>query len=757
MIIPVLLVRKENNTEHLGIKREFSVPRTPQQNGIAERKNQTLIEAARTMLTDSLLPIPFWAETVNTACYVQNRVLLTKPYNKTPYELLHGRTPSIGFMRPFGCPVTILNTLDHLGKFQRKVDEGFLVGYSVCSKAFRVSNSRTRIFQETLHVNFLENKPNVAGTGPTWLFDIDSLSGTINYHPVFVENQPNSGAGFQYTFDAEKAGEEVTQTYVFFPVWSAGSTNPQNNDKDALVDGNEHDVDTQKSESAVLHSSSSSAQTKKQVDKTERKNKGNSPVESFTGSRDLNAEFNECSNNNSNRVNAASSIVPTVGHNFINNTNVFSAAGPSNIAVSSTYKKSSFTAASTSSHNPDMPDLEDLAYSDDEDVVGAEADINNLEFSIPVSPIPTTRIHKDHHILQIIGDLSSTTQTRSMARAVKDQADERQVSDEFYRRTHILFRSSGKQEKDGIFISQNKYVAEILRKFGLTKGKSASTSIDTEKPLLKDPDGKDVDLHTYRLISWQCKKQTVVATSSTEAKYVAAASGCQVQFKYGVSSEVKGANGRRREQRNESINETPAQKAAKRIKLSEKVKEVKDLKQHPEIMPDEDDDVYTEATPLARKVPIVDYQIVLLNNKPRYKIIRVDGTHQLYSQRSVHGQAMVKSWKLLTSCGVHIISFTTTQLILLVERRYPLSKFTLDQMLNAVRLQVEEQSEMSLELLSFGVDAAMEFEEKNTKCVNAAGEELSAVKRKLMLLDTGAERRLMLLSQVKTVNEKCCC
>nr|GFD38905.1 putative ribonuclease H-like domain-containing protein [Tanacetum cinerariifolium] len=66
------------------IKREFSVPKTPQQNGIAERKNKTLIEATRTLLADSLLPIPFWAETVNTACYVQNRVLVTKPHNKTP-------------------------------------------------------------------------------------------------------------------------------------------------------------------------------------------------------------------------------------------------------------------------------------------------------------------------------------------------------------------------------------------------------------------------------------------------------------------------------------------------------------------------------------------------------------------------------------------------------------------------------------------------------------------------------------------------
>nr|GEY96538.1 hypothetical protein [Tanacetum cinerariifolium] len=147
-------------------------------------------------------------------------------------------------------------------------------------------------------------------------------------------------------------------------------------------------------------------------------------------------------------------------------------------------------------------------------------------------------------------------------------------------------------------------------------------------------------------------------------------------------------------------------KAAKRRKLNE---EVEDLKQHLEIVPDEDDDVYTKATPLAKKVPVVDYEIVHFNNKPQYKIIRADGTHQLpdgqaqvwKNQRTVHGQARVKSWKLLKSCGVHIITFTTTQLILLVERRYPLSRFTLDQMLNAVRLRVEEQSEMSLELIRF--------------------------------------------------------
>ncbi|GJZ37891.1 putative ribonuclease H-like domain-containing protein [Tanacetum coccineum] len=111
-----------------GIKREFSIARTPQQNGVTERKNKTLIKEARTMLADSLLPTVFWAEVVNTACYVVNRVLVTKLHNKTPYELIIGRPPNISFMRPFGCPVTILNTLDPLGKFDGKAEEGFLVG-----------------------------------------------------------------------------------------------------------------------------------------------------------------------------------------------------------------------------------------------------------------------------------------------------------------------------------------------------------------------------------------------------------------------------------------------------------------------------------------------------------------------------------------------------------------------------------------------------------------------------------------------------
>nr|GEW41609.1 retrovirus-related Pol polyprotein from transposon TNT 1-94 [Tanacetum cinerariifolium] len=153
-----------------GIKRKYSNARTPQQNGVAERKNRTLIEAARTM------------------------VLVTKPQNKTPYELLISKQPIISYLRPFGCHVTILNTIDQLGKFEGKSNSGFLVGYSLNSKAFRVYNLKTNRVEENLHVNFLENKPNVAGKGHAWIFDLDYLTNFMNYEYVSVENQVNKSA-----------------------------------------------------------------------------------------------------------------------------------------------------------------------------------------------------------------------------------------------------------------------------------------------------------------------------------------------------------------------------------------------------------------------------------------------------------------------------------------------------------------------------------------------------------------------------------
>nr|GEY12740.1 retrovirus-related Pol polyprotein from transposon TNT 1-94 [Tanacetum cinerariifolium] len=292
------LDERESNIKPLlygmkGIKREFSVARTPQQNRVAERKNRTLIEAARTMLADSLLLIPFWAEAVNIVGYVQNKVLVTKPYNKTPYELLLGKSPSIGFMRPFGCLVTILNTLDPLGKFDGKADERFLVGYSVNCKAFRVFCNRTRIVQETLHINFLENKPNVAGIGPKWLFDIDTLTMSMNYQPVVAGNQPNDNASIKEHLDAGNIRKETVsaQQYVLLPLWSSDSQDPKNTDDNVADDAfevkdNENDVHVSTYESDKTHK-------KKHGEKATRDDKGKSHVDSVTGVRDLRADFED--------------------------------------------------------------------------------------------------------------------------------------------------------------------------------------------------------------------------------------------------------------------------------------------------------------------------------------------------------------------------------------------------------------------------------------------------------------------------------
>ncbi|GJY17256.1 putative ribonuclease H-like domain-containing protein [Tanacetum coccineum] len=173
----VKVIRCDNGTEFKnreinqfckmkGILRHFSVARTPQQNRVVERRNRTLIEAASNMLADSKLPTTFWAEAVNTACYVQNRV-------------------------SFGCLVTILNTIVQLDKFDGKADEGFFVGYTLNSKSFRVFNSRTRIVEENLHIRFSENTPNVEGSRPDWLFDIDALTKIMNYEPIVIGAQSN--------------------------------------------------------------------------------------------------------------------------------------------------------------------------------------------------------------------------------------------------------------------------------------------------------------------------------------------------------------------------------------------------------------------------------------------------------------------------------------------------------------------------------------------------------------------------------------
>ncbi|GJZ28262.1 putative ribonuclease H-like domain-containing protein [Tanacetum coccineum] len=182
----------------------------------------------------------FSAEAVNTACYVQNRVLVVKPYNKTPYELFRGRTPALSFMRPFGCHVTILNTLDYLGKFDGKSDEGFFVGYSLNSKAFKVYNIRTRKVEENLHIRFLEDKPIITGDGPKWLFDIDVLTKSMNYVPVVAGTNSNDFVGIEESIGAGHSSKETgsSQDYILMPL-DAGKKEDEGVSKESRNDDQE--------------------------------------------------------------------------------------------------------------------------------------------------------------------------------------------------------------------------------------------------------------------------------------------------------------------------------------------------------------------------------------------------------------------------------------------------------------------------------------------------------------------------------------
>nr|GEU83856.1 hypothetical protein [Tanacetum cinerariifolium] len=222
----VKVIRCDNGTEFKNKEMNLfcEIKGILRQNRVAGRRNKTLIEAARTMLTDSKLPTTFCAEAVNTACYVQNRVLVVNPQNKTPHEHFHGRTPTLSFMRPFECPVTILNIIDHLGKFDGKADKCFFLGYSLNSKSFYyVFNSRTRIVKENLHIRFSESTPNVVGSGPDWLFDIDALTRIMNYEPIIVGTQSNGFAGTKVNDNAGQARKEIehVKDYILLQLWTA--------------------------------------------------------------------------------------------------------------------------------------------------------------------------------------------------------------------------------------------------------------------------------------------------------------------------------------------------------------------------------------------------------------------------------------------------------------------------------------------------------------------------------------------------------
>ncbi|GJR63694.1 putative ribonuclease H-like domain-containing protein [Tanacetum coccineum] len=404
--------------------------------------NRTLIEAARTMLADSLLPTTFWAEAVSTACYIFNRVRVTKPQNKTPYELLFGHKPIISYIRPFGCHVTILDTLSVLGKFDGKSDEGFLVGYSLNSKAYRVYNLVTKRVEVNLHVNFLEDKPNVKGVGYRWMFDIDYLTDSMNYIPVSLENQANPHAG---TSEAtNNAGTSQTP--------NSNASEEKDEDIELIVVPSAVKITEEKVESRTSSTNLkkeeilTEPQQEKKLEEIALKHLGTVPENNSTSTPSVNT-----------------------GNQTVN----------------------------TSRLDPDdspMPELE-----------------------IFHNPTPTLRIHNIHPKSQILGDSKSAVQTRSreepkkIAEALQDDSWVQAMQEELLQfklqqvwvlvdlpyRMKVIGTNQAK-DRWNFYFSQDKYVADMLKKFDLASVKTAITPMETKMALTKDEEADEVDVHLYR-------------------------------------------------------------------------------------------------------------------------------------------------------------------------------------------------------------------------------------------------------------------
>ncbi|GJR27053.1 putative ribonuclease H-like domain-containing protein [Tanacetum coccineum] len=592
-----------------GIKREYSNARTPQQNGVAERKNMTLIEAARTMLADSFLPNTFWAKAVSTACYVLNRVLVTKPQNKTPYELIIGKIPIISYIGPFGCHVIILNTIDHLGKFDGKSDEGFLVGYSLQSKAFRVYNLETKRVEENLYITFLENKPNVVGKGPTWLFNLDYLTDSMNYQPVRSENQANKHAGPQEAkhnastednIDAVKrtkaknAGEEPNKHPDLKPVDKEDQAGAAKASSTNIVNIASTPVCTASPYGELSFTDlTNTDQDDSEIPALEEIY--NNPTDGTFTNASYDDEGAVADFTNLETIVNVSPI-PTSRINSIHPSTLILGDPKSAVQTRSKVTKSSRAHAFVYINKKDergvvVRNKARLVAQGHRQEEGIDYD----EVFSPVAKIEAIRIflafafYMGFIVYQM--DVKSTFLYGKIDEEVYVSKPPGFIDPKYPKKMSSMGELTFflglqvKQKEDGIFISQDKYVAEILKKFHFASVKTASTPIETQKPLVKDEEASDVDvtpktsylsavkrifrylkgkpklglwyprvssfdLEGYsdsdyaganldrksitggcqflgrRLISWQCKKQTIVATSTTEIEYVAAVNCC---------------------------------------------------------------------------------------------------------------------------------------------------------------------------------------------------------------------------------------
>nr|GEV50190.1 retrovirus-related Pol polyprotein from transposon TNT 1-94 [Tanacetum cinerariifolium] len=432
----------ESSIWHRRDKKEYSVARTPQKNRVAEKKNRALIVAARTMLADSLLPTIFWAKADITACHILNRVLVTKPHNKTSYELIICRPPSIRFMRPFGCPVIILNTLDSLGKFNRKAEEGFLVGYFVNSKAFMNQANKNASHKEVNDDTGLKKNVNVGHT------------------------------------EQEKVS---TQQYILFPLWSSISSSYKSSDDKA-------------------------------GDCTANDNVGKEKVQEPVNDLDTN-----------NHSYADESVGVKADFNNMEPSTVITQAVNNESWVEAMQEELLQFKIQKVWTLVDLPNGKKAigtkwVYQNKKDERGIVMNVKSgflygtieeedyvsqpLGFVDPEFPEKVYKVEKALYGLH--------QAPRVYVDDIIFGSTKKYLCDEFKQIMHNRFQMSSigeltfflglqvLQKEDGIFINQDKYVGEILKKFGFFGIRSASTPMETHKPLTKDENGEDVDVHLYR-------------------------------------------------------------------------------------------------------------------------------------------------------------------------------------------------------------------------------------------------------------------